>query len=117
MRVVKTKNGFKVNAIAGTYVVMLGFDLPESECEDFLGFSIHRVDHTENESYYLEAMKRFEETDPGFPSGSLYSTRDHPIQSFQWADYSAYTGTASRRSRTSTHLSLDARLRCSPVPG
>jgi phosphatidylserine/phosphatidylglycerophosphate/cardiolipin synthase-like enzyme len=47
------------------------------------------MDVTENEAYYLEAMKCFDETDPGFPSGSLYSTRDHPIQSFQWADYSA----------------------------
>ena len=37
-------------------------------------------------------MKAFAETDPGFPPGSQYSTRDHPIQSFQWADYSAKPG-------------------------
>jgi phosphatidylserine/phosphatidylglycerophosphate/cardiolipin synthase-like enzyme len=37
-------------------------------------------------------MKAFAETDPGFPAGSLYSTREHPIQSFQWADYSAKPG-------------------------
>ena len=76
-------------AIAGTYVVVLGWNLPEASCNGLLGFSIHRTDHTENESYYLEGMKAFAETDPGFPAGSLYSTRDHPIQSFQWADYSA----------------------------
>lgn len=89
MRISDTSDGLKVQVIAGTYVVMLGFDMPQADCQGLLGFSIHRTDVTENEAYYLEAMKAFAETDPGFPAGSLYSTRDHPIQSFQWADYSA----------------------------
>jgi phosphatidylserine/phosphatidylglycerophosphate/cardiolipin synthase-like enzyme len=92
MRKSSTSEGFKVLAVAGTYVVTLGFHLPETKCDNLLGFSIHRADHTENEAYYLEGMKAFAETDPGFPSGSLYSTKDHPIQSFQWADYSAKPG-------------------------
>jgi phosphatidylserine/phosphatidylglycerophosphate/cardiolipin synthase-like enzyme len=89
MRVTATDHNFKVHAVAGTYVVMFGYHLPQAECGGLLGFSLHRVDHTENEAYYLEAMKIFAATDPGFPPGSLHSTRDHPIQSFQWADYSA----------------------------
>lgn len=92
MRVSNSSGGLKVQAVAGTFVVMLGFDLPQADCAGLLGFSIHRADLTENEAYYLEAMKCFAETDPGFPAGSLYSTRDHPIQSFQWADYSAKPG-------------------------
>jgi len=92
MRVTETAEGLKVHAFAGTYVVMLGFDLPEADCDGLLGFSIHRTDHTENEAGYLRGMKAFSETDPGFPPGSLYSTKDHPIQSFQWADYSAKPG-------------------------
>jgi phosphatidylserine/phosphatidylglycerophosphate/cardiolipin synthase-like enzyme len=92
MRVINDLTSLKVVAISGTYVVTLGFNLPEDLCNGLLGFSIHRVDHTENESYYLEGMKCFKETDPGFPSGSLYSTKDHPIQGFQWADYSAKPG-------------------------
>lgn len=92
MRVVNTNGGLKVHSVAGTYVVLLGFNLTEADCVDLLGFSIHRVDHTENEAYYLSGMKVFTETDPGFPAGSRYSTRDHPIQSFQWADYSAKPG-------------------------
>jgi len=92
MRVTKTTNGLKIHAVAGTYVVMLGFDLPEADCNGLLGFSIHRTDHTENEAGFLQAMKVFTETDPGFPAGSLYSTKDQPIQSFQWADYSAKPG-------------------------
>ncbi len=92
MRVTKKNDGLKVHTVAGTYVVLLGFNLAEEDCDGLLGFSIHRTDHTENEAYYLSAMKAFAETDPGFPAGSLYSTKDHPIQSFQWADYSAKPG-------------------------
>lgn len=92
MRATSTNDGLKVHAVAGTYVVLLGFDLPQADCEGLLGFSVHRVDRTENEASYLEAMKAFAETDPGFPAGSLYSTKEHPIQSFQWADYSAKPG-------------------------
>ena len=92
MRATKTTGGLKVHAVAGTYVVLLGFDLAEADCDGFLGFSIHRTDHTENEAYYLSGMKAFAETDPGFPAGSLHSTKDHPVQSFQWADYSAKPG-------------------------
>lgn len=92
MRVTKSNNGLRVHAVAGTYVVILGFDLPEADCDGLLGFSIHRSDLTENEAGYLMATKAFSETDPGFPAGSQYSTWDHPIQSFQWADYSAKPG-------------------------
>jgi len=92
MRTAAIVDDLRVSVIAGTYVVMFGFDMPESSCEGLLGFSIHRTDHTENEAGYLQAMKTFVETDPGFPAGSLYSTKDHPVQSFQWADYSAKPG-------------------------
>ena len=113
MRVTQSNNGLKVHAIAGTYVVLLGFDLPQADCNGLLGFSIHRVDHTDNEAYFLSGMKAFAETDPGFPPGSLYSTKDHPIQSFQWADYSAkpghnYTYTVTSKKGAPAHLTLHA---------
>lgn len=92
MRVTNTCNGLTVHAVAGTYVVLLGFDLPKAQCDGLLGFSIHRADLTENEAGFLRASKSFAETDPGFPTGSSYSTEHHPIQSFQWADYSAKPG-------------------------
>ncbi len=89
MRKINDNSDLKVFAITGTYVVTLGWNLPEDQCEGLLGFSIHRTDHTENEAYFLEGMKCFTETDPGFPPGSLYSTKNQPVQGFQWADYSA----------------------------
>jgi phosphatidylserine/phosphatidylglycerophosphate/cardiolipin synthase-like enzyme len=113
MRVTKTNGGLKVNTVAGTYVVQFGFDLAEADCNGLLGFSIHRTDHTENEAFFLSAMKAFAETDPGFPAGSLYSTKDQPIQSFQWADYSAkpghkYTYTITALKGTPAHLTPHA---------
>jgi phosphatidylserine/phosphatidylglycerophosphate/cardiolipin synthase-like enzyme len=109
MRVTKTTNGLKVHAVAGTYVVMLGFDLPQQSCRNLKGFSVHRMDHTEGEAAYIEGMKAFAETDPGFPPGAKYSTKDHPIQSFQWSDYSAkpghkYTYTIAALKGTPTNL-------------
>lgn len=92
MRKSKTTGNLKVHAVAGTYVVILGFHLPETNLSDFMGFAIHRTDHTDDVAGYLEGMKAFAETDPGYPAGAMYPTNDHPIQSYQWADYSAKPG-------------------------
>src|SRR6476659_3045325 len=43
MRATKTRSGLKVYAVSGTYVVMLGFDLPLRSCRGLRGFSIHRA--------------------------------------------------------------------------
>lgn len=92
MRVINTSGPLRLRAIAGTYVVMLGFDMDEADCRGLLGFSIHRTSHDEDESGYLTGMKCFAATDPGFAAGAQYSTHQHPVQSFQWADYSAKPG-------------------------
>ena len=91
MRISKTNQGLKVNAIAGTYVVTLGFNLAETKCKGLLGFSILRTDES-GVAKFLEGMKCFAETDPGFPAGAQYPTNKQPIQIFQWADYSAEPG-------------------------
>ena len=91
MRTSKTNQGLKVNAIAGTYVVTLGFDLAKTKCKGLLGFSILRSDEN-GVAKFLEGMKCFAETDPGFPAGAQYPTNKQPIQIFQWADYSAEPG-------------------------
>lgn len=88
----RNSSGLSVQAISGTYVVMLGIDLPMSQCEGLRGFAIHRTDHTEEEAYYLRGLKTFAAADPGFPPGSTYSTRHHPVQGFGWSDYTAKPG-------------------------
>ncbi|HUG66581.1 MAG TPA: phospholipase D-like domain-containing protein [Pirellulaceae bacterium] len=92
MRKKRTENGLSVRAISGTYVVILGIDIDQANCDGLLGFAIHRTDHTEEEAYWMEGIKTFAQTDPGFVAGSTYSTRQHPIQGFSWSDYSAKPG-------------------------
>jgi phosphatidylserine/phosphatidylglycerophosphate/cardiolipin synthase-like enzyme len=89
MRNRKVRDGVTVNAIAGTHVVLLGLNLADSKRDGCLGFAIQREDHTENERYWLKGMKTFPTTDPGLGPGGQVSSRQHPFQAFQWADYSA----------------------------
>jgi phosphatidylserine/phosphatidylglycerophosphate/cardiolipin synthase-like enzyme len=92
MRFSKKTGNLKVHVVSGTYVVFLAFNLPEELLQGFKGFSIHRKDPKDNTADYLQGMKAFKATDPGFPPGSGYSSNEHPIQSFQWGDYSAKPG-------------------------
>ncbi len=89
MRNKKTNGAIAVQAIAGSYVVLLGIDLAESSCAGVLGFAIERIDHTEDERYWLKGFRTFEETDPSLPPGSLVSSLEHPIQAFLWGDFTA----------------------------
>jgi len=78
-----------VNAISGTYVVLLGFDATPAARKGLLGFAIHRNDLTEKEQFWLKGFRTFEATDPNPAPGSLVSTHEHPVQGFQWGDYTA----------------------------
>lgn len=81
--------GLSVQAIAGSYVVLLGMNMPKTAVKGVLGFAIERIDHTEDERYWLKGFKTFEETDPSVPTGSLVSSLEHPIQAFLWGDFTA----------------------------
>ena len=75
-----------VHAIAGSYVVLLGMNMEEASTKGVLGFAIERIDHTQNDRRdWLAGFKTF----PGLnvPKGTLVSTHEHPIQSFQWCDF------------------------------
>jgi phosphatidylserine/phosphatidylglycerophosphate/cardiolipin synthase-like enzyme len=78
--------------VAGTQVVLLAFDLSEARRATCLGFAIQRLDWATGENVWLRGMKTFELTDPGLGPGGLVSTLEHPIQSFQWADYGVLPG-------------------------
>lgn len=83
--------GIAGQAIAGSHVVLLGWDIRKEDLRrGLLGFAVHRDDRTENESRWLRGMKMF----PGTPAaiGSDASSREQPIQGFQWGDYSAKPG-------------------------
>jgi phosphatidylserine/phosphatidylglycerophosphate/cardiolipin synthase-like enzyme len=89
---VREKNGkFSVQAISGTYVVLLGINAEQSATKGLLGFAIHRTDHTENEAYWIQGFRTFEATLPNPAPGALVSTYEHPVQAFLWGDYTAKT--------------------------
>lgn len=89
MRVTQSSQGLTVRAIAGTHVVLLAMNMKAAACVGHMGFAIHRTDHTEGEAYWMEGMKTFEATDPGFAAGAKYPTNKHPIQGFTWSDFTA----------------------------
>lgn len=90
MRAQRKQNGFVVQAIAGTHVVYLGWDINENVSQrGLLGFAIQRTDHTEGETYWLRGMKAFPGTIPPLPPGGDASSHEQPYQTFQWGDYTA----------------------------
>ena len=96
-----TSDGLTVQAIAGTYVVLLGWNIQTDLESGLLGFAIQRTDHTENETYWLRGMKTFPNAKP-LAMGDTVASIEQPFQSFQWADYSAKPG----RSYTYTVIAL-----------
>lgn len=94
MRVRKKDRGLTVNAIAGTHVVFFGLDLTPAKRPGFRGFAFMRLDHANGEAVWLRGMKTFKSTAPDPAPGTNFSTRDQPVQSFQWADYAVRPGHA-----------------------
>jgi len=88
MRKREKQNGLEVTVVVGTSAVLLSFEMAESVTEGLLGFAIEREDHTEDEKYYLKGFKHFEETAGNSGEGQLFSTHEHPVQSFMWEDFS-----------------------------
>jgi phosphatidylserine/phosphatidylglycerophosphate/cardiolipin synthase-like enzyme len=79
------KGPLSVHAVAGSYVVLLGIDMTESASEGVLGFAIERTDHSnKNKRDWLAGFKVFPDTK--IEAGAIVSTRQHPLQSFMWAD-------------------------------
>lgn len=92
MRKHAKSDGLSVQAVAGTHVVMLGFDLTPARRRGCLGFAIQREDSLDGERVWLRGMKCFEATDPGLGLGGTAPSNQHPFQTFQWADYAAKPG-------------------------
>ena len=89
MRAHRTEGDLHVQAIAGSHVVVFGFDWPAARAGELQGFALHRTDHGTGRADWLQSQKRYLSTDPGTARGALVSTRRHPLQTFQWADYTA----------------------------
>jgi phosphatidylserine/phosphatidylglycerophosphate/cardiolipin synthase-like enzyme len=95
MRKLGTSPVLRARAIAGTYVVVLAWDFQQGQDQKktgLMGFAIERAELKNGhivERYWMRSIKRFRNKDRGLPPGTPVSTADHPIQTFQWADYTA----------------------------
>lgn len=87
MRKRESQNGLTVTAVIGTSAVLLSFDMNQNQTEGLLGFAIQREDHKENEKYYLKGFKYFADAIENRVEGQLFSTFEHPVQSFLWEDF------------------------------
>jgi hypothetical protein len=89
VRARSVSGGVTVQAVAGNHGVFLGLGLDPAAQQGCLGFAIHRTDHTDGEQYWLSGFKTFRSVVPIPDPEQMYSSRDHPVQSFYWGDYSA----------------------------
>ena len=95
MRETKKGSVLLVRAIGGLHVVTLAWDfLPGKDAKrnGLMGFAIERTELSngaEVERYFIRGIKRFKDKDEGLPPGTPVPTSEHPIQSFQWGDYTA----------------------------
>jgi len=90
MRFKHSATQLSVRAIAGNHAVILAWDIRNFDTHDLLGFAVERTEFHGNtlvERYFLRGIKRFEDKDKGLPAGTPVPTSEHPIQSFQWGDY------------------------------
>ena len=89
-------------AIGGLHVVTLAWDFVEGQDakrEGLLGFAVERSELKKDEvieRYFLRGIKRFKFKDEGLAPGTPMPTSEHPIQSFQWGDYTAKPDTTYR---------------------
>jgi hypothetical protein len=94
MRDQASSDGLKALAVAGTNVVVLGWDLPAAQilAKKVLGFAIGRKRATDEEFRWMTGLKTFESVEPHPAQGVPVTSRNHPFQTFQWADYSVSPG-------------------------
>ncbi|WP_353815952.1 phospholipase D-like domain-containing protein [Agromyces sp. SYSU T00266] len=90
MRTSDSRDGLTARAIAGNHVVLLAFSMERADIEalQVLGFAIRRSRHSDGDVRWMTGMKTFASVEPDPPPGVGRSSRRHPFQTFQWADYS-----------------------------
>src|SRR5256885_10315876 len=102
MRQLQAGSVLTVRAIGGLHVVTIAWDFvegQEAKREGLLGFAIERSELKDGaviERYFLRGIKRFQLKDEGAAPGTPMPTSEHPIQSFQWGDYTAKPATTYR---------------------
>src|SRR5919106_5037847 len=89
MRAKQRQDGLAALAVAGNHVVLIGWDMPEADirAQGILGFSLQRQRHSDGEVIWMPGMKTFASVEPDPDPGVPVSSFRHPLQTFQWSDY------------------------------
>lgn len=82
---------FQVFAVSGVNTVSFAIKAT-APTPGLLGFSVERSDPTENERRWMPGYKVFHSVIPEPDETLEVSTRDHPVQSFVWDDFTAKPG-------------------------
>lgn len=102
MRASKKGQKLEVRAVGGMHVVTLAWDFVggrPAKSRNLLGFAIERSELEKGkviERYALRGIKRFRFKDEGLAPGTPVPTTEHPVQTFQWGDYTAKPATTYR---------------------
>lgn len=83
------KDGFQVFAVAGVNTVSFGITATATARKGLLGFAVERIDPKRDQQFFVQGMKVFPSVIPNPEVGTRVSTKDHPIQSFVWDDFTA----------------------------
>lgn len=88
---------FQLKVISGTRTILMAVNCPESRRKGLRGFAFHRTLKGANEGRWLPSQKVFKSIVPDpkkLVDGKrpVFSTQEHPVQSFIWSDYTAEPG-------------------------
>ncbi len=93
MRFTSRKNASgQVFAVAGTNTVSFGVVAAEATKAGLLGFAVERLDLATGTKKWVKGFKVFASLIPEPAPTLQVSTRDHPVQSFSWDDFTAAAG-------------------------
>lgn len=85
------KDGISVRPVVGSHSVLFGFYATPEARRGLLGFALGRRGSDRSISW-MRGFKFFEATNPNPKPGERRSTREHPVQDFQWGDYGTEPG-------------------------
>src|SRR5215212_4920514 len=79
----------QVFGVSGVNTISFGIVTSSKSNNRLLGFAVERIDPAENERYFMPGFKVFRSVVPHPDVHTQVSTRDHPVQSFVWDDFTA----------------------------
>jgi phosphatidylserine/phosphatidylglycerophosphate/cardiolipin synthase-like enzyme len=113
--------GYVIHAVSGVNTISFAIDAAGADTAGLLGFGVERLDPQADEQYFVYGFKVFRSVIPAPTKGLIVSTRDHPVQSFVWDDFTAksnhrYTyrfhplkGTPKNIDRSAAPISIEVR--------